>query len=119
MGERIREVRQRSGCSQQAVVDQLATYGVDWHPTTVGKVEAGVRPLRLAEAAALAEVLDVPLDVLVHGEDSKVREADRLRTALASLGKVQEALEAQKMRLLQQVSDSLDEDDDDQQAGSS
>jgi transcriptional regulator with XRE-family HTH domain len=39
--------------------------GAKWHPTTIAKIEAGDRSVRIDEAVAIAEVLEVPLDVLV------------------------------------------------------
>lgn len=57
--------------SQQEVADTLnSEFSFGWHQTTAGRVEAGTRPAKLAEAVAIARVLDVPLDELVYGTDS-------------------------------------------------
>jgi len=88
-GRRVRERRLRTGLSQNAVsLAMTVDHGFQWHQTTVAKTEAGERPVRLAEAAALAVVINVPLIALIHGEehDGSVREhtlaADRELVAM-------------------------------------
>jgi transcriptional regulator with XRE-family HTH domain len=61
-GQRLRECRQRLHLTQQHVARVLnETHGLRWHQTTVAKTESAERPVMLAEAAALAAVLGVPL----------------------------------------------------------
>jgi hypothetical protein len=38
--------------------------GFRWHATTVARTESGERPVKLDEAAALADIFAVPLDSL-------------------------------------------------------
>src|SRR3712207_7531804 len=47
---------------------------LQWRQNTVTRVENGDRPVRLAEAVAIAEILGVPLTDLAYGEGHSVRE---------------------------------------------
>jgi transcriptional regulator with XRE-family HTH domain len=68
-GRRVREERERRRMPQQHIATVLgAIYGFTWHQTTVAKVEAGERPVKLAEALAISYVLEVPLDELIDGQ---------------------------------------------------
>src|SRR6478752_441284 len=60
-GEVVRGWRQDRNWSQEDVVEKLRHQGFEMHQTTVAKIERGTRPLRLAEASALAEVFDMPI----------------------------------------------------------
>jgi len=53
-GQRLHEFRKERGWSQQEVADRMAAYGYSWHQTTIAKLEAGVRPLRINELVNLA-----------------------------------------------------------------
>ena len=39
--------------------------GFHWHQTTMSRVERGLRPLTLAEAAGLSEILEQPVSALL------------------------------------------------------
>ncbi|GAB4083031.1 helix-turn-helix transcriptional regulator [Modestobacter muralis] len=66
--ERCREVRTARRLSQVALATEMARRGFPaWSQATVSNTEAGTRPLRLAELAGLADVLDVPLASLLDG----------------------------------------------------
>ena len=77
VGARIREARERRGLSQAAVSQQLAALGVTLHQTAVTRVESGRRPLSVVELLALADVLGVETDDLLH--DQGERSAAMLR----------------------------------------
>jgi len=64
-GENIRRLRGALGMSQAELAGLL---GATYRQQTVHKVEQGTRPLRLAEAAAIAEVFHVRVDDLYAGE---------------------------------------------------
>ncbi|MCV7060278.1 helix-turn-helix domain-containing protein [Mycolicibacterium vaccae] len=68
-GELVRGWRQDRGWSQEDVAERLRRQGFEMHQTTVAKIERGARPLRVAEATALAEVFEMPL-MTVFGLDS-------------------------------------------------
>lgn len=61
IGQFLRDQRARWECSQQAVAQEMRDRGFDWAQATVSSVENGKRPLRLTEAIALAEFLDIEL----------------------------------------------------------
>jgi len=58
-------VRFRAKHSQQSVADAMRERGWKWSQATVWGVEKGERPLRLAEATDLAEVLGIMLPALL------------------------------------------------------
>jgi transcriptional regulator with XRE-family HTH domain len=60
-GEVVRGWRQDRNWSQEDVAERLRHQGFDMHQTTVAKIERGARPLRVAEATALAEVFEMPI----------------------------------------------------------
>lgn len=59
-GEALRSWRQERGWSQEDAAERLRRQGFEMHQTTVAKIERGARPLRIAEAAALVEVFELP-----------------------------------------------------------
>jgi transcriptional regulator with XRE-family HTH domain len=60
----VRQIREARGISQQQLGKDLAFFGVGMHQTTVAKLEAGSKPLRLNEVAAIAHYFDVPVESL-------------------------------------------------------
>lgn len=80
VGHRMRELREQQGLSQQGFVNQLAARGIlQWHQTTVGKVESGQRPVRVDEAMAIADTLGVLVQDLIENPNS---EAARYRKSV-------------------------------------
>jgi transcriptional regulator with XRE-family HTH domain len=64
--ERIFHERDRRKWSQAEVAKRLTAMGIDsMHPTTVAKIEAGDREVKLDEAAAMADLYGLPLDTLL------------------------------------------------------
>jgi transcriptional regulator with XRE-family HTH domain len=59
-GEKVRQWRRQRNWSQEEVADMLRAQGFDMHQTTVAKIERGTRPLRVAEAVAIATIFRVP-----------------------------------------------------------
>lgn len=60
-GEVVRRWRLDRNWSQEDVAERLRHQGFEMHQTTVAKIERGARPLRVAEAAALADVFEMPV----------------------------------------------------------
>jgi transcriptional regulator with XRE-family HTH domain len=60
-GEVVRQWRLRREWTQEDVAESLRREGFEMHQTTVAKIERGARPLRVAEAAALADVFEMPI----------------------------------------------------------
>ncbi|WP_344231449.1 helix-turn-helix transcriptional regulator [Kribbella hippodromi] len=74
LGAKIRQLREERRWSQSDLADQLSRLGFDLHQTTIAKMEAGRRPLRVSEAVAVAHVCGLPAGALfwlpVQGEPS-------------------------------------------------
>lgn len=65
-GQHLKAERERRGWTQPQMADMLADRcAQQFHGTTVAKIEAGTRSVRINEAVALAEVFDMTLDALV------------------------------------------------------
>lgn len=62
-------VRLRGDRSQQWVADRMREKGWKWAQATVWNVEKGERPLRLAEAEDIAEILAVGLERILQAPD--------------------------------------------------
>jgi transcriptional regulator with XRE-family HTH domain len=60
-GGQLRLLRQGRGWSQQEVADRMRNMGYTWQQSTIGKIEAAQRPLRLNELADLAALFGVPV----------------------------------------------------------
>jgi transcriptional regulator with XRE-family HTH domain len=61
-----RQAREDKGWSQAYVAKKLKAKGIDnMHPTTVAKLEAGDREVKLDEAAALADLYGKSLDAML------------------------------------------------------
>lgn len=60
--ERLRRERESHHWSQADLARKLAAVGLSVHPTTIAKIEAGDRAVRIAEAVAIAEIFGFSLD---------------------------------------------------------
>lgn len=60
MGRRMQMLREERGWSQADLAERLAEVGWPVHQTTVAKLEAGRRPLRVAEVYALSLIFRIP-----------------------------------------------------------
>jgi len=102
-GRRMRSVREQRGLSQQALVAMLCGLGIThWHQTTVGKVEAGTRPVRLAEAMAVAQLFDMTLDELLEdpaGGLSRSRHSRQLLARRSELAVIESMLQDRERQL--------------------
>jgi transcriptional regulator with XRE-family HTH domain len=70
----IRRKREDLRWSQETLAEKLSARGVPMHWTTIAKIEKGTRSVRIDEAAAIADLFEVSLDVLagrqaVPGDD--------------------------------------------------
>jgi transcriptional regulator with XRE-family HTH domain len=64
-GSRLRAIRERRRWSQADLGELVRQAGVTLHQTQIARIELGQRALRLNEAAALAQVLNIPLQNLI------------------------------------------------------
>ena len=64
--ERVRRERERRDWSQAELAKLLQDRGIaSIYPTTVAKIEAGERAVRIDEATVLADIFDVSVDALL------------------------------------------------------
>jgi transcriptional regulator with XRE-family HTH domain len=88
-GAKVREAREAQGKSQKHVALEIsALYGMNWHQTTVAKTEAAERPIRLNEAAALAQVLGRPLTDLLGESPDDLDQHVRVAQQAAALREI-------------------------------
>lgn len=71
-GDRFAKARSKRGMSQEYVVEEMAKRGYQMHVTAIGKIQRGDRRVTIGEAAALASILEVPLETLTGGADLDV-----------------------------------------------
>jgi transcriptional regulator with XRE-family HTH domain len=65
-GKRVRDERERQGWSQTKMAKLLTDKKIEpMYATTVAKIEAGSRSVRINEAVAIADLFEVPLDGLL------------------------------------------------------
>jgi len=83
-GEVVRQWRLERNWSQEDVAERLRHQGFEMHQTTVAKIERGARPLRVAEAAALADVFEMPIMAVfeLSGSEDRSADVDARRTEL-------------------------------------
>lgn len=94
IGQRVREVREANGLSQQAVADALTAKGYPFSRLQVTKTESATRPITVADLAALAVVLGVPVTYFFQSPDDEQRNAlDREALAYESSDAVLEDLQ--------------------------
>jgi transcriptional regulator with XRE-family HTH domain len=67
IGDRVAEVRDARGMTQEALAQAMRNVGIDWGRVVVAKLEKGIRPfVKVDEFLALCVVLEIsPVDLLV------------------------------------------------------
>ena len=63
--KQLRVEREHRGWSQGQLATLLSRKGFPFHASTIAKIEAGDRSVGIAEAVAVAELFEVPLDSLL------------------------------------------------------
>lgn len=123
--KQLRRERDRRGFSQSDLAKTLTGRGVAMHATTVAKIEAGERGVRIDEAVGIADVLDVPLEWMLGrqstGPASEIRYSlralqDRAQETITGLGAMIQALEDWEVDTFGIAFDGKDELDADLQA---
>lgn len=61
----VRDALTARGWQQQDLCDELLRHGIEFHNTTISKIVTDKRAVRLDEAAAIAAVLGISLDVFI------------------------------------------------------
>lgn len=87
LGERLRSLRQLRDWSQEDVANRMRSAGFTWRQSTVAKTEAADRPIRVNEAAALAEIFGSDLGELLKPDQHPL--LVRLRQGMSVLGDVE------------------------------
>lgn len=87
IGERLQALR-GPVISQAGLANAMKERGHDkWSQATVWSVEQGKRPLRLTEAAALAEILQAEVGDLLQSSEAS-RAMDKIRDALVDVDRI-------------------------------
>ncbi|MDK4328411.1 helix-turn-helix transcriptional regulator [Corynebacterium pseudodiphtheriticum] len=66
--ERMIELRQKRGWSQNEMARQVSSAGLSWKQPTVARVEEGSRPLRFTEALIIAKIFNQTIDKMAKPE---------------------------------------------------
>ena len=78
--ERLRKIRKRRGLSQEDLAAKLQLRGLDLTQKAISRIETGSRLVTDYELKYLAEVLNIPVRLLLEEEDSgDNRSGDRNR----------------------------------------
>lgn len=88
-GRLLRLLRQGRGWSQQEVAARMKRFGYNWQQSTVGKIEAAQRPLRVNELADLAIIFDIPVTQLLEPQ-LLLGDEDDLRALEAEIARLEE-----------------------------
>ena len=87
-GRALRRLRLSRSWSQEEVARRMSAYGYDFHQTTIAKIEAAQRPLRVRELADFAALYGVEVQALVYPpNDSLLEIAQELGEVQAMLAK--------------------------------
>jgi transcriptional regulator with XRE-family HTH domain len=77
-GERLKDERGHRGLTQPQLAKLLAEKGIKpMHATTIAKIEAGVRSVRINEAVGIADLFGVSLDSLLGRRPGAGRDHER------------------------------------------
>ena len=96
---RLRQERERLNISQAELARRIAEIlGTNVDPSAVTRIEQQTRAVRLDEAVAAAEALDVPLMLLIS-EDPTIENEARLRQYLAELTLAQRSWEKDRIEV--------------------
>ena len=80
--KQLRAEREHRGWSQEQLAKLLSRKGFPFHASTIAKIEAGDRSVGIAEAVAVAELFEVPLDSLLGRKPRAERDLDYVLGAL-------------------------------------
>jgi transcriptional regulator with XRE-family HTH domain len=84
LAQRVRGLRVKANLTQQEVAEQMTARGLPMVQSQIASIEAAKRPVRVNEAAALADVLGVDLqDLLVMPDPDSAYE--QLRAAMTNV----------------------------------
>lgn len=88
----VRALREAIGWNQSDFALVLSAYGVDgMHQTTISRIEAGDRQVKLSEAIAIAKALRTTVEALAN-EGPALQGVAKVRAILTALGAAQKKL---------------------------
>ena len=76
-GRALRRLRLSRGWSQEEVAVRMRAYDHDFHQTTIAKIEAAQRPLRVRELADFALLYGVEINALIYPPKASLEEIDQ------------------------------------------
>lgn len=92
----MKSMREARGWNQSELARRLTAVGVEgFHQTTISRIEAGSRPVRLGEAAAIARTLGTTVEMMVGHDGREVVVAaitEAMREAWARFGSLESAV---------------------------
>ena len=94
IGQSIERLREVQGWSMRELARRMKDRGWQWTPTTASKVEKGERPIRLAEAPDLSELLETTIEGFL---------VDPLTRLLASIQREDQAKRKEQMEASRRV----------------
>lgn len=96
--EWLKAARTEAGMSQQKVADALRAQGhANLHQSNFAKIERGERPVRLAEAVAMAELFGTTIDAALglRADDPQGLPAQALARRTSVLQRIQRLVDAE------------------------
>jgi transcriptional regulator with XRE-family HTH domain len=94
-GRALRRLRISRHWSQDEAAKRMQAYGYDFHQTTIAKIEAAQRPIRVRELADFAALYGVAVQELIYPRVGSLNEIDQEIASLeAHLSQVELKLEA-------------------------
>ena len=68
-GANVERIRKRMGMKQTSLISQMQLLGIDINPSSFSKLEGQTRSATDMELKAIARILGVTMEELVHEED--------------------------------------------------
>jgi transcriptional regulator with XRE-family HTH domain len=110
VGRRVRAAREQQGITQEHLAAVLTNrFNLPIHQTMMGKIEKGVRPLKLKEAVAISMFLSVDLAELVFGEETEIAEVTAADRVYEELAAIEEMIVTRMRRLRVEAMDPIGE----------
>lgn len=99
MCDQFRRLREERGWSQTELSTRLASFGIDMHQTTIAKVEAGKRPLRVSEMFGFSHAFGLPPGAVfsLAAHDGPATPLNELQAELARADEVVDSMRAHVM----------------------
>lgn len=90
----VRALRERNGLSQEELAQRMSERGFGFSQATIWKIESGQRPVKISEAVALSEALELPRWRSLTEEPEVSRHYADLAQANRLTGQAYDALKA-------------------------